>query len=107
MNPIKQGERTTKKASSESHIPTITNPPTMLENIISRLSLSIRAFNSLLPNTVASAALYLHLFFFFFFFYCVRRELRLTVFRMANDYSVNIHANSNFSDHNWPKVEAA
>ena len=79
----------------------------MLENIISRLSLSIRAFNSLLPNTVASAALYLHLFFFFFFFYWVRRELRLTVFRMANDYSVNIHANSNFSDHNWPKVEAA
>ena len=56
----------------------------MLENIISRLSLSIRAFNSLLPNTVASAALYLHLF-FFFFFDCVRRELRLTVFRMAND----------------------
>ena len=54
----------------------------MLENIISRLSLSIRAFNSLLPNTVAYAALYLHLF---FFFYCVRRELRLTVFRMAND----------------------
>lgn len=106
MNPIKQGERTTKKASSESHIPTITNPPTMLENIISRLSLSIRAFNSFLPNTVASTASYL-LLFSFFFFYCVRGELHSTVFRVANDYTVNIRANSNFSDHNWPKVEAA